>query len=57
MEPISVSEIARLRNIARAARDYFEHYCLDEADDVENCIDREQHEMAIALQQALSANV
>lgn len=47
--------IAAAPELLAAAKAYFESYCLDEADDPENCVDGErQHEAAKALQAAIA---
>lgn len=51
----SEEEVARLRRIENAARDYFTAYLQDEATELELCLDSEQHRLAVELQDALAA--
>jgi len=48
------SQLVRAKRIEDAAKHYFNHYLLDEADDSEWCINMEQFEAVRALQAALT---
>lgn len=50
------AEVAELRGIAEAARDYYSHYVVDEAESADLCVCGDhQHHLAKALKEALGA--
>jgi hypothetical protein len=51
----AADEIERLRKIISVARYYYDHYCQDEAEEADLCINDEQHEAAKAFRDALTS--
>lgn len=50
----AAAEIERLRKIETAARDYYRHYAVDEAESPDLCVcGEQQHQLARALREAL----
>jgi hypothetical protein len=54
---VPMGELERLRRIEKAALVYFAKYLRDEAEELECCIDNEQHKAAQELRDALAASV
>lgn len=49
----AADEIERLRKVIEVARYYYDHYCQDEAEEADLCINDEQHVAAQAFRDAL----
>lgn len=50
------AQLDAVERLAAAARSYYRHYCVDEAEDVESCVcGRKQHEAARELRDAIRA--